>query len=270
MMRYGFKTMLTFLNQTNLQVLLLRWYLLLSEKSWTKSFLAKIQFLKDYMFSSYINIYLYIYISVLIVSCVFLFPICFTEKLKRFEMRLASAFGHGDLSQRVAERIGRIYGSDPFGVTSYRGEAQLHGSVTKANLNVRCRMTYVDIPIVAPTDDGETTVKIVPWPALLPRDMATALAKMGHLELLTGSAVERLAYWEKALLDFPSMSEIDKLGSAPLAFYGDECQVFRQSVMCFHWQAALSPVASNSLISRYLISIVPSEYYWVVPWSFLL
>jgi hypothetical protein len=63
------------------------------------------------------------------------------------------------------------------------------------------------------------------------------------------------------------MAEIDKVSSAPLAFYGDEATVFRQSVMCFHWQAVLSPVASNSLISRYLIAIVPAENYWIVPWQ---
>ena len=116
------------------------------------------------------------------------------------------------------------------------------------------------------SDDGEPTLKIVPWPVLLPKDMAQALANAGYLQLLTGGQEERVSYWENGLKDYPAMAEIDKLHSAPLAFYGDECQVFRQSVMCFHWQAALSPVASNSLVSRYLIAIVPSEFYWVVPW----
>ena len=78
---------------------------------------------------------------------------------------------------------------------------------------------------------------------------------------------QRVSYWENALLDYPNMAEIDKVSSAPLAFYGDEATVFRQSVMCFHWQAVLSPVASNSLISRYLIAIVPAENYWIVPWQ---
>ena len=181
--------------------------------------------------------------------------------------RIASAFGHGDLSQRVAERIGRIYGSDPFGARGYRGEAQLHQSVSKAKLNVRCPVSHVDVPVVVPSDhlDG-FSVQILPWPVLPPKDMAKALVDSGYQHLLSGTRAERVTYWENALLDYPSMAHIDKIASAPLAFYGDECHVFRQSVMCFHWQPTLSPVASNSLISRYLISIVPSEFYWIVTW----
>ena len=182
--------------------------------------------------------------------------------------RIASAFGHGDLSQRVAERIGRVYGSDPFGAQGYRGESQLHKSVTRAALNVHCRVSHVDRPRVGPSDDEcGASVSIVPWPVLLPRDLAMALVRAGHQDFLTGTVDQRVSYWENALLDYPNMAEIDKVSSAPLAFYGDEATVFRQSVMCFHWQAVLSPVASNSLISRYLIAIVPAENYWIVPWQ---
>ena len=180
--------------------------------------------------------------------------------------RIASAFGHGDLSQCVAERIGRVYGSDPFGAEGFRGENRLHIAVTRASLNVQCRLSNVDIPIVVPSDDEcGTTVSIVPWPVLLPSDLAMALVRAGHQDLLTGTVDQRVSFWESALLDYPNMAEINKVSSAPLAFYGDEATVFRQSVMCFHWQAVLSPVASNSLISRYLIAIVPSENYWIVP-----
>ena len=194
---------------------------------------------------------------------------CSKTILKTVAFRLASAFGHGDLSQRVAERIGRVYGSDPFGARGYRGEAQLHKSVTKANLNVKCRVSYIDIPVVVPSDNGNEieAVSIVPWPVILPRDLAVSLVDAGHERLLIGTQCERIDYWEKVLLDYPAMAGIDKISSAPLAFYGDEATVFRQSVMCFHWQATLSPVASNSLISRYLISIVPSEFYWIVSFS---
>ena len=107
--------------------------------------------------------------------------------------RIASAFGHGDLSQRVAERFGRVYGSDPFGAQGYRGESQLHKSVTRAALNVHCRVSHVDIPIVVPSDDEcGASVSMVPWPVLLPRDLAMALVRAGHQDFLTGT---KLNWW---------------------------------------------------------------------------
>ncbi len=181
--------------------------------------------------------------------------------------RIAAAFGHGDIAQCVAERLGRIYGSIPFGASSNGGEAQLHRRVSAAKLNVDCKISEVDIPIAVPSSTGEgLEAQIVKWPVLLPCDLAKALVASGYEDLLLGDDRERSQYWISALKDYPRMATIDTLNSAPLAFYGDECTVFRQSVMCFHWQAALSPVSTDSLASRYLIAMVPSEYYWIAAW----
>ena len=62
------------------------------------------------------------------------------------------------------------------------------------------------------------------------------------------------------------MSTIDAAHSVPLSIYGDECNAFRQSVMCFNWQAILNEQSKNSILIRFLIAIVPSDMYHIVLW----
>ena len=90
-----------------------------------------------------------------------------------------------------------------------------------------------------------------------------ALVDAGHADLLVGSAEAREKYWEGALRDFPCHGDIEPRTTAPINLYGDESTVFRSSCMCLHWEPVLSGKRSDSMLSRFLIAIIPSERYWI-------
>lgn len=168
------------------------------------------------------------------------------------------------MPQNLAERLGRIYESNTFGTGGYRGAARFHQSVAKSNLAIDCKLSYVDIPVRVPGENGmDDYAEIVQWPVLLPYDLAVALLDQGLETILMGDAKERQEYWENIVKDFPQMHGIQTESSAPLAMYGDEGSVWRQSVMLLHWEASLNPLRTNSLGSRFLMTTIPSEKYWV-------
>ena len=147
---------------------------------------------------------------------------------------------------------------------AYSGEERFHRRVNRtSNLAMHCPISSCDIPVVCANDEGEEVVSIVGWPVILPRDLAVSLINAGYEEIVFGNAAERSEYWDHTLKEYPM--DISKR-TVPLALYGDEATIWRQSVMCLHWQGILSHVSSHSLISRFLLAIIPSECYWVVSW----
>ena len=173
---------------------------------------------------------------------------------------MALAFGQGDVSQAFAEKIGRLYGSSTFGTSAKKGpEARVHSKARRNGLSWDCDVKWLDIPTC--TNDGE--LEVCPWPILLPRDLMRALVDAGHADLLVGSAEAREKYWEGALRDFPCHGDIEPRTTAPINLYGDESTVFRSSCMCLHWEPVLSGKRSDSMLSRFLIAIIPSERYWI-------
>lgn len=176
-------------------------------------------------------------------------------------LRLAFAFGSGDISQNFAERLGRLVGSNTFGVAKSRApEQRVHRRAQKHGHAFPCDVTMVEIPI---NRDGE--MEIVPWPMLLPKDVMMSTLSSGYSEMLLGKGDARFAYWQKALLDYPSdQNTIRPEDSFPISIYGDEATIFRSATMVLHWQATLNPKKGDSLLSRFLIAIIPSEKYWCV------
>ena len=182
--------------------------------------------------------------------------------LRSISIRMALAFGQGDVSQAFAEKMGRIYGSSTFGKSSSRApEARVHRSAKQHGLALNCDVTWLDVP--TKSDDG--SLEICPWPILLPKDLMVALIEAGHLEMLMGTLQERRRYWEQALVDFSGHDALDADTTAPLNLYGDESTVFRSSCMCLHWEPVLNHFRGDSMLSRFLIAIIPSERYWIAP-----
>ena len=180
------------------------------------------------------------------------------------DREIALGFGQGDLTQAFAERLGRIYGSDTFGVSESRPpESRVHRRAAKHGLSIKCEISYVEVPV----KNDEDEMEIVGWPVLLPRDLMIALINSGYLHMLAGTVEQREAFWERALLDYPQeTNNIDPKCCAPYSLYGDESTIFRTSCMILHWHPTLSPKNTNSLLSRFLLCIVPADKYWVVHW----
>ena len=175
---------------------------------------------------------------------------------------MALAFGQGDVSQAFAEKIGRIYGSSTFGKSAARApEARVHRSAKQHGLALNCDVTWLDVP--TKSDDG--SLEICPWPILLPKDLMVALVEAGHLEMIMGTLQERRRYWARALVDFSGHDALDADTTAPLNLYGDESTVFRSSCMCLHWEPVLNHFRGDSMLSRFLVAIIPSERYWIAP-----
>lgn len=150
-------------------------------------------------------------------------------------------------------------------------EQRLHKTLSRNGLTVPCKVSFVDIPVtVERAASGRPAIMgIESWPILLPMHLVEALVAGGQLPNLLGDRVQRLNYWDRMLRDFPSLN-IDPEMCAPLAFYGDEATVFGSSCMCMHWAPSLHPKKSNSMQSRFLLCVVPSEKYWVESWFALL
>ena len=182
--------------------------------------------------------------------------------LRSISIRMALAFGQGDVSQAFAEKMGRIYGSSTFGKSSSRApEARAHRSAKQHGLALNCDGTWLDVP--TKSDNG--SLEFCPWPILLPKDLMVALIEAGHLEMLMGTLQERQRYWEQAFVDFSGHDALDADTIAPLNLYGDESTVFRSSCMCLHWEPVLHHFRGDSMLSRILIAIIPSERYWIAP-----
>ncbi|CAK9055151.1 unnamed protein product [Durusdinium trenchii] len=153
------------------------------------------------------------------------------SKMLRVQVRavsLAFAFGSGDISQNFAERLGRLVGSNTFGVAKSRApEQRVHRRAQKHGHAFPCDVTMVEIPI---NRDGE--MEIVPWPMLLPKDVMMSMLSSGYSEMLLGKGDARFAYWQKALLDYPSdQNTIRPEDSFPISIYGDEGRRIRGYVM---------------------------------------
>lgn len=120
-------------------------------------------------------------------------------------------------------------------------------------------MTYCTIPVKGGEDDeGVPQMKLVDHPVLLPHDLAAALFEAGYSDLL----LDRNKFWNHMFEEYRDM-HCDPKNTIPLCIYGDEVTVFRQACMCFHWQSLVSKHRTNSMASRFLIAIVPSEMYWI-------
>ena len=142
------------------------------------------------------------------------------------------------------------------------GMQRLHKKLTKAGLAAPCSVSYVEIPI---WDNVSEVVAIERWPLLRPRDLVEALFQSRHDDVLTGSMDERLHFWRQIMKDFRQL-QLDPSATAPLAVYGDEVTVFRQSCMCIHFSPMLSSQRTNSLKSRFLVCIIPADKYVVESW----
>lgn len=178
--------------------------------------------------------------------------------------RLAELFGTGDVAQCTVERLGKIYDSETFGTGGYAGEERFHRRIRRtSNLAIDCPISFCDIPAKFVNDAGELELCIVAWPVVLPRDLARALINAGHANVF-GDDASRSAYWVAMLKDHPM--DIVPRSTVPLSIYGDEATIFKQSVMCLHWQSELNPRNHHSLISKFLLAIIPSDNYWVAPW----
>ena len=116
-----------------------------------------------------------------------------------WQLRIALAFGQGDLSQKLAEHFGRIYSSTSFGTgDGYCGEARLHRRLNRTNLTLGCKITMCNIPVKVPAVDPENDneVKLVEWPVLLPGDFAKALIDAGFGHLLWATEADRVFFLE--------------------------------------------------------------------------
>lgn len=148
---------------------------------------------------------------------------------------------------------------------SFSQEQRLHARLRRNKLVFPCKLTHVSVPVKKATEDTDAVMAIEDWPVLLPKDLAQALIGSGKLGSLIGDRAERLQYWEKILQDFPAMN-LDPMKTAPLAVYGDEATVFRTSCMALHWAPSLCPDKTNSLRSRFLCCVIPSNKYWIEHW----
>ena len=137
------------------------------------------------------------------------------------------------------------------------GMQRLQKKLTKAGLAAPCSVSYVEIPI---WDNVREVVSIERWPLLRPRDLVEALYQSRHDDVLTGSMDERLQFWRQLMKDFRQL-QLDPSVTSPLAVYGDEVTVFRQSCMCIHFSPMLSSQRTNSLKSRFLVCIIPADKY---------
>ena len=127
-----------------------------------------------------------------------------------------------------------------------------------------CEVKFVNVPLaVEPLcEDEVASVGIEPWPILLPGDILQALVDAGHIDLLIGDRGDRDMYWNAMQRDFPCIN-LDPGTCAALAIYGDEATVFRESCMCLHMAPVHCPARTDSLLSRYLLAIIPSSKYWI-------
>lgn len=151
----------------------------------------------------------------------------------------------------------------------YSGEQRLHSKMKRTGLAMPCDVKFVEIPVAQKVHaKGEPVMAIEAWPVLLPRDLLETLVVTGHLDLLVGTCADRAAYWGSMVRDFPGM-QVDSSCVAPLGFYGDEATVFRESCMCLHWTPLLCPKRTDSLMSRFLLCVVPSSKYWIEAWLYM-
>lgn len=181
--------------------------------------------------------------------------------------RLARAIGAGDVSQVLADRVGRIYSSNVFGASSTKTpEFRVHRKAANADLALKVEISMLDIPVAG--EDGE--MEIIPWPILLPHNLAIALVREGHYDKIFGTKTDRIEFWGHMMKDLsPSeRSAVDPEHDAPFALYGDESTIFRASCMKLHFHPQLNKCSSDSLLSRFLICIIPSDRYWIAFWFY--
>lgn len=148
-------------------------------------------------------------------------------------------------------------------------ESRIHGNLKRNGLAYRAKISYWPIPIMTQDADGNEKAEITEWPMLLPSDLAAALLESGHSEYLGVSPNARLEYWNNLLLDYDAdtrqkhyCSNPDRARcTQPIALYGDEGTVLSESTMYYNWSPELSPYRSNSWLSRFFITLMPSTCY---------
>lgn len=97
---------------------------------------------------------------------------------RRLDASLAREIGQGAATLATAARVGAAYGSDVFrrtlrfiGREARQTDKRTHKKMLKRGLAYRDVLSYKDIPVW--TEAGQ--VELLPWPMLLPGDMAWAL-----------------------------------------------------------------------------------------------
>ena len=194
-------------------------------------------------------------------------------------LRISQAFGQGDISQSLAEKIGKVYGSLAFGHldkfsrhfkclrtgSGYCGEQRLHNRLRREGLTLACDVSSVELPLKVARADGSEVMEVGSWPILLPHDLFQCFLDAGREDLLVGSKPRHLEYWELMVKDYHDLDVSDPSNTVPLTLYGDECTIFRQSCMALHLQPILSEHRTNSMMSRFLVGILPSDVYWNAP-----
>lgn len=88
--------------------------------------------------------------------------------------------------------------------------------------------------------------------------------------LLENDLVEYLApthllpsYWGELTKDYLKQEVAGKeYKSIPIQLHGDEGQVHFKGHMVLSWQPELSPYKTNSMLSRFLVCVVPEQMYY--------
>ncbi len=107
---------------------------------------------------------------------------------------------------------------------------------------------------------------------LIAQIKAKALGASGFEEFLGGSTEAREIYWRSLLEDFPEdiremhfCKHADRArATQPIALYGDEATILSESTMFWQWTPEISPYRTNSMLSRFFITMMPSTCYVVV------
>lgn len=156
------------------------------------------------------------------------------------ELRISEAFGQGGISQCLAEKIGKVYGSLAFGClawivvalnvvrtgSGYSGEQRLHNRLRREGLTLACDVSPMELPLKVETEDGAEVMEIGSWPILLPHDLLQCFLDAGREDLLLGSKHRQEEYWELMAKDYHDLDVCDPSNTVPLTLYGDECTIW--------------------------------------------
>ena len=112
---------------------------------------------------------------------------------------------------------------------------------------------------------GTVPAGLMDWKENWLRDLMIALINSDYFHM-AGTVEQQKASFGSELCYPQETNNIDPKCRAPYSLYGDESTIFRTSCMILHWHPTLSPKNTNSLLSRFLLCIVPADKYWVVHW----
>ena len=148
-------------------------------------------------------------------------------------------------------------------------ESRMHQKLKKNGLSFDAEITWWPIPIMTQDEHGDEKVELQDWPMLLPSALARSLTSADLGEYLGPSGPECLQFWNTVLEDYDEESrqkhyciDPDRAKcTRPIALYGDEGTVLSESTMYYNWSPELSMYRTNSWLSRFFITLMPSGCY---------